>query len=156
MTSPRKKTQVSTSGIPQGNSLARSPWVPTINKPIHTLRVWSVFRMCCLLAPQYKDHQTKASVYINDKSLNETGGKIVRESGLYTEMKTSKKLSLNSSDTRESWMNNIHEEQDTIFLLKGGKGTKKLSTKELTLLNCVVGEDSWESLGLQGDPTSPF
>ena len=24
------------------------------------------------------------------------------------------------------------------------------------LLNCDVGEDSWESLGLQGDPTSPF
>ena len=24
------------------------------------------------------------------------------------------------------------------------------------LLNCAVGEDSWESLGLQGDPTSPF
>ena len=24
------------------------------------------------------------------------------------------------------------------------------------LLNCEVGEDSWESLGLQGDPTSPF
>ena len=24
------------------------------------------------------------------------------------------------------------------------------------LLNCGVGEDSWESLGLQGDPTSPF
>ena len=24
------------------------------------------------------------------------------------------------------------------------------------LLNCSVGEDSWESLGLQGDPTSPF
>ena len=23
-------------------------------------------------------------------------------------------------------------------------------------LNCSVGEDSWESLGLQGDPTSPF
>ena len=31
----------------------------------------------------------------------------------------------------------------------------KLSAKELMLLNCV-GEDSWESLGLQGDPTSPF
>ena len=30
----------------------------------------------------------------------------------------------------------------------------KLSTKELILLNCGVGEDSWESLGLQGDPTS--
>ena len=25
-----------------------------------------------------------------------------------------------------------------------------------TLLNCSVGEDSWESLRLQGDPTSPF
>ena len=31
---------------------------------------------------------------------------------------------------------------------------KKLSSKELTLLNCGVGEDSWESLGLQGDQTS--
>ena len=31
---------------------------------------------------------------------------------------------------------------------------RKLSTKELMLLNCSVGEDSWESLGLQGDPTS--
>ena len=26
--------------------------------------------------------------------------------------------------------------------------------EELMLLNCVVGEDSWEHLGLQGDPTS--
>ena len=26
--------------------------------------------------------------------------------------------------------------------------------KELMLLNCGIGEDSWESLGLQGDPTS--
>ena len=33
---------------------------------------------------------------------------------------------------------------------------KKLSGEELMLLNCGVGEDSWESLGLQGDPTSPF
>ena len=33
---------------------------------------------------------------------------------------------------------------------------RKLSTKELMLLNCGVGEDSWESLGLQGDTTSPF
>ena len=24
------------------------------------------------------------------------------------------------------------------------------------LLNCGIGEDCWESLGLQGDPTSPF
>ena len=33
---------------------------------------------------------------------------------------------------------------------------RKLSGEELMLLNCGVGEDSWESLGLQGDPTSPF
>ena len=33
---------------------------------------------------------------------------------------------------------------------------RKLSTEELMLLNCGVGEDSGESLGLQGDPTSPF
>ena len=32
---------------------------------------------------------------------------------------------------------------------------RKLRTKELMLLNCGAGEDSWESLGLQGDPTSP-
>ena len=30
---------------------------------------------------------------------------------------------------------------------------RKLSTKECMLLNCGVGEDSWESLGLQGGPT---
>ena len=28
-------------------------------------------------------------------------------------------------------------------------------TEELMLLNCGVEEDFWESLGLQGDPTSP-
>ena len=32
---------------------------------------------------------------------------------------------------------------------------RKLSTKELMLLNYGVEEGSWESLGLQGDPTSP-
>ena len=31
--------------------------------------------------------------------------------------------------------------------------TRKLSTEELMLLNYCVGEDSWESLGLQGDQT---
>ena len=40
---------------------------------------------------------------------------------------------------------------------KAGKKIKKrkLSTEELMLLNCGVGEDSQESLGLQEDPTSP-
>ena len=33
---------------------------------------------------------------------------------------------------------------------------RRLSAEELMPLNCGVGEDSWESLGLQGDPTSPF
>ena len=32
---------------------------------------------------------------------------------------------------------------------------KKAEPKELMLLNCGVEEDSCESLGLQGDPTSP-
>ena len=33
--------------------------------------------------------------------------------------------------------------------------TIKLSAEKSMLLNCGVGEDSLESLGLQGDPTSP-
>ena len=32
---------------------------------------------------------------------------------------------------------------------------KKTEHEELMFLNCGVGEDSWESLGLQGDPISP-
>ena len=32
---------------------------------------------------------------------------------------------------------------------------RKLSAEKLMLLNCGVGEDSWESLGLQGGPPSP-
>ena len=32
---------------------------------------------------------------------------------------------------------------------------RKLSPEKLMLLNYGVAEDSWESLGLQGDPTSP-
>ena len=32
---------------------------------------------------------------------------------------------------------------------------KKAKYQELTLLNCGVGEDSRESVGLQEDPTSP-
>ena len=32
---------------------------------------------------------------------------------------------------------------------------RRLSTEKLMFLNCGVGEDSWDSLGLQGDPISP-
>ena len=35
-------------------------------------------------------------------------------------------------------------------------GVPLLSTEEFMLLTCGVGEDSCKSLGLQGDPTSPF
>ena len=33
---------------------------------------------------------------------------------------------------------------------------RRLSAEQLMRLNCGVGEDSWGSLGLQGDPASPF
>ena len=33
---------------------------------------------------------------------------------------------------------------------------KKAEHQRIDVLNCGVGEDSWESLELQGDPTSPF
>ena len=33
---------------------------------------------------------------------------------------------------------------------------RSLSTEEWMLSKCRVGEDSWESLGLQGDPINPF
>ena len=33
--------------------------------------------------------------------------------------------------------------------------SRKLSAEELMLSNCAAGKDSYESLGLRGDPTSP-
>ena len=33
---------------------------------------------------------------------------------------------------------------------------KKAEGRRIDTLNCGVGEDSWEYLGLQGDPVSPF
>ena len=32
---------------------------------------------------------------------------------------------------------------------------KKAESQRIGALNCGIGEDSWESVGLQGDPTSP-
>ena len=40
-----------------------------------------------------------------------------------------------------------------IMDVRGGQ-KRKLSAEELMLLNCGVGEDSLESLGLQGDQTN--
>ena len=46
-------------------------------------------------------------------------------------------------------LNKVIEQYINMFL------SIHINIKELMLLNCGVGEDSWESLGLQGDPTSP-
>ena len=43
---------------------------------------------------------------------------------------------------------------NTAIRLKRVGPQGRLSTEELMLSNCGVGEDSLESLGLQGDPTS--
>ena len=52
----------------------------------------------------------------------------------------------------------VHLVKALVFpvVMYGYESWRKLSTEELMLLNCGVGEDSWESLGEQGDPTSPF
>ena len=43
-----------------------------------------------------------------------------------------------------------------VFILDVRVGLRrKLRARGSMPLNCDVGEDSWESLGLQGDPTSP-
>ena len=52
---------------------------------------------------------------------------------------------------RMRWLDGITDSMDVRVGL-----WRRLSANELMLLKCGVGEDSWESLGLQGDPTSPF
>ena len=41
-----------------------------------------------------------------------------------------------------------------IWMWEFNRKESRESTEELMLLNCGVGENSWELLGLQGDPTS--
>ena len=59
---------------------------------------------------------------------------------------------------RHYFANKVHIVKALVFpvVLYGSKiyTIKKLSTEELMLLNFGGGEDSWESLGLQGDQTS--
>ena len=50
----------------------------------------------------------------------------------------------------------VHTVKAMVFSVVRYGCERKLSAEELMLLNCGVGEDSRESLGLQGDPTSPF
>ena len=54
----------------------------------------------------------------------------------------------------------VHLVNAMVFLVVGygceSWTIKKLSINELMLLNCHVGEDSWQSLGLQGDQIAQF
>ena len=54
----------------------------------------------------------------------------------------------------------VHLDKATVFpvVMYGCESwtIRKAEHEELMFLNCDVGEDSGESLGLQGDPTSPF
>ena len=54
-------------------------------------------------------------------------------------------------------LDSILKSRDLTLLIKGVRVGlwRKLSAEELSLLNCGVGENSFKSLGLQGDPTSP-
>ena len=53
----------------------------------------------------------------------------------------------------------VHLDKAMVFpIVMYGCGSwtiKQAERQEFMLLNCGVGEDSWESLGLQGDPISP-
>ena len=60
-----------------------------------------------------------------------------------------KRREAKSKDEKERY-NHLNAEFQRI-----ARRDKKLSAEKLMLLNCGVGEDSSESLGLQGDPTSP-
>ena len=44
----------------------------------------------------------------------------------------------------------------SVCFLSSSRQSKKTENSGRMRLDCGVGEDSWESLGLQGDPTSPF
>ena len=60
-----------------------------------------------------------------------------------------------TNNAEEAEFERFYEDQWSCMDVRVGLW-RKLSTEELMLLNCGVGEDSWESLGLQGVPTSPF
>ena len=72
--------------------------------------------------------------------------------------------SLDNSMNRGAWQSTVHgvaRSWTGLFSLWSCMDVRvglcrRLSAKELMLFNLGVGEDSWESLGLQGNPTSPF
>ena len=56
---------------------------------------------------------------------------------------------------RHCFVNKSPSSQGYVVMYGCESWQRRLSAKELMLLNCGVGEDSRESLGLQGDPPSP-
>ena len=97
------------------------------------------------------------------------GGSRITEDGDYShEIKRclflGRKVMTNLNSILKSWNitlpTKVHLVKAMVFpvVMYGSKSwtIKKAERRELMLLNCGVGEDSWESLGLQGDPTSPF
>ena len=69
---------------------------------------------------------------------------------------------------KKLWQTTVYKKAQTFFANKGPSSQsygfssvrvgpwRRLRAKELMLSNCCVGEDSWESLGLQGDqPVNP-
>ena len=57
--------------------------------------------------------------------------------------------------TEETVLSPVYSLGTNKGLLINRSSANRVSAKKLMLLNCGVGEDSRESLGLQGDPTSP-
>ena len=54
------------------------------------------------------------------------------------------------------WLNGITDSVDMNLSKIREKIMTRSNTEELMLSNCGAGEDSWESLGLQGDQTSQY
>ena len=66
-------------------------------------------------------------------------------------------MSLFASPPKEKYIYQLFLENSiSNLILNYDYDPAKLSTEELMRLNYGVGEDSRGSLGLQGDPTSPF
>ena len=78
-------------------------------------------------------------------------------------------LMAESAEELKSLLMEVKEESEKVGLKLNIQKTKIMAPGPITSwqidgetvetvadLNCGVGQDSWESLGLQGDPTSPF
>ena len=59
-----------------------------------------------------------------------------------------------TEDEMVGWHHQLNE-QEFEQALRDSEGPRSLSVEKLILLSCGAGEDSWDSLGLQGDQTSP-